>query len=224
MSNKNILVVASHPDDEVLGVGGTILNYSSRGYFVDVLFLSSGVGSRDIEREDKSSRISSANTALKLLGCREIIQGDFPDNAFDSVGILKVAKFIEAQIERLKPAVIFTNFHGDLNVDHRITAEATLIAARPKPDSHVNELYFYEVLSSTGWKFGSESFRPNYFSDITPTIDRKLLALNEYGVEIDVSPNARSLESVRALAQTRGNFIGVSFAEAFEVGFIRVKG
>ena len=224
MSNNNILVIASHPDDEVLGVGGTILNYSSRGYSVDVLFLSSGVGSRDNEREDKLSRISSAHAALKLLGCRETIHGDFPDNAFDSVGILKIAKFIEAQIERLRPTVIFTNFHGDLNVDHRITAEATLIASRPKPDSPVNELYFYEVLSSTGWRFGSELFRPNYFSDITSTIDNKLLALNAYGVEIDAPPNARSLESVRALAQTRGNFIGVSFAEAFEVGFIRVKG
>lgn len=219
-----MLVVASHPDDEVLGVGGTILNYSTRGHAVDVLFLSSGVGSRDTEREDQLSRISSARTALKLLGCRETIHGDFPDNAFDSVGILKIAKFIESQIERLKPKVIFTNFHGDLNVDHRITAEATLIAARPKPDSYVNELYFYEVLSSTGWKFGSELFRPNYFSDISLTIDKKILALNAYGVEIDASPNARSLESVRALAQTRGNFIGVDFAEAFEVGFIRAKG
>jgi len=223
MKKNTVLVIASHPDDEVLGVGGTILNYSSRGHSVDVLFLSSGVGSRDNEREDRISRISSAQAALKLLGCRETIHGDFPDNAFDSVGILKVAKFIETQIERLRPTIIFTNFHGDLNVDHRITAEATLIASRPKSNSYVNELYFYEVLSSTGWKFGSELFRPNYFSDISSTIDKKLLALDAYGVEIDVPPNARSLESARALAQTRGNFIGVNFAEAFEVGFIRVK-
>lgn len=96
------------------------------------------------------------------MGCDQIITGDFPDNSFDTVGMLKIAKFIESKIEEIQPEVIFTNFHGDLNIDHRITAEATLVAARPKPMSPVNSLYFYEVLSSTGWKFGSKQFEPTF--------------------------------------------------------------
>ena len=220
-SHNIVLVIAAHPDDETIGMGGTIHKLIQRGDEVHILFLSTGVGSRDCDREDADSRLSAAKRALILLGCERIYYGNFPDNAFDSVELLVVAKFIENIVNKIKPGLVFTNFHGDLNTDHRITAEATLVAARPKPSSTIDELYFYEVLSSTGWKFGGKSFSPNYFVDITKSISVKEAALQQYKTEMDESPNARSYESVTALARHRGNFIGVHYAEAFEIAFIR---
>jgi LmbE family N-acetylglucosaminyl deacetylase len=224
MSSQNtILVIAAHPDDESLGMGGTIYKATKVGDIVDVLFLSSGVGARTSNREDSSARLASAKRAMKLLGCRQVIFEDFPDNSFDSIPLLTLSKFIESTIFELRPNIVFTNFHSDLNVDHRRTAEASLVAARPKPGSPVNEFYFFEVLSSTGWQFGAHQFKPNYFIDISESIVQKESALAEYTKEMDEPPSARSYEAVRALAKFRGNFIGFEYAEAFEVGFIRTK-
>lgn len=222
-SKDSILVIAAHPDDESIGLGGTIHKASKSGHDVDILLLSSGVGSRDFDRESSSDRLVAAHKALKLLGCRQIIVGEFPDNSFDSIELLTIVKFIENVIAEVQPNIIYTNFHSDLNIDHRLTAEASLVAARPKPGSSVNELYFYEVLSSTGWQFGAQQFRPNYFIDITESLDKKVAALREYGTEMDESPSARSFEAVKALAEFRGNFIGFKYAEAFQVGFIRTQ-
>jgi LmbE family N-acetylglucosaminyl deacetylase len=224
MTSKNrILVIGAHPDDETLGVGGTIYNATKSGHIVDILLLSTGVGSREVDREESAMRLAAAKRALGLLGCHDICVGDFPDNSFDSVGLLTLARFIESKINEIRPNIVFTNFHSDLNVDHRLTCEASLIATRPKPDSSVNELYFYEVLSSTGWQFGAKQFRPMYFTDITDSMAQKEAALREYSAEMDESPSARSHEAVKALAKFRGNFIGFEYAEAFEIGFIRKK-
>jgi len=220
---NTILVIAAHPDDESLGVGGVIYKATQAGDKVDILLLSSGVGSRTLDREDSAARLAAAKRALNLLGCRKIFVGDFPDNSFDSVELLTIVKFIESVITEIQPNIIYTNFHSDLNVDHRLTAEASLVAARPKPGSSVDELYFYEVLSSTGWQFGAREFRPSYFVDITDCISIKESALLEYATEMDDSPSARSYESVKALAKFRGNFIGFEYAEAFEIGFVRSK-
>ncbi|CAB4720697.1 unannotated protein [freshwater metagenome] len=220
---NSILVIAAHPDDESLGLGGTIHNATQSGKQVHVLFLSTGVGSRDLDRENTSERLAAARRALNVLGCYHINFGDFPDNSFDSVGVLSIAKFIEAKINEVQPRVVYTNFHSDLNVDHRLTAEASLVAARPKPGSPVDELYFYEVLSSTGWQFGATQFRPTCFVDITGSISPKLAALHEYATEIDDSPSARSYDAVKALARLRGSFVGFEYSEAFEIGFIRSR-
>lgn len=204
-------------------MGGTIHRLVQAGHALHVLFLSSGVGSRDSNREDSAARLAAANRALDLLGCSHVSVGDFPDNSFDSIGLLTIAKYIESIVDEVKPSIIFTNFHSDLNVDHRLTAEASIVAARPKPSSSVNELYFYEVLSSTGWQFGAKQFLPTYFVNISESISQKEAALFEYATEMDESPSARSYESVKALARHRGNFIGFEYAEAFEVGFIRKR-
>lgn len=222
-SQNTVLVIAAHPDDETLGMGGTIHRMIQEGDELHVLFLSNGVGSRDLERELSSSRLSAARRALDLLGCNSVSFGDFPDNSFDSVGILTIAKFIEKKVSEIHPNVVFTNFYSDLNVDHRISAEASLIAARPKPNNSINELYFYEVLSSTGWQFGAKEFTPNYFVNISNSITYKEAALLEYDIEMDEAPSARSYASVKALAKHRGSFVGLDFAEAFEVAFVRSK-
>lgn len=223
IENKKILVVAAHPDDEVIGMGGSIKLFTENQNEVFILFLSTGVGSRNIERQSAESRKESARSALKKLGCSEIYFGDFPDNQFDTVGILTIAKFIEAHVVKFQPEIVFTNYYEDLNVDHRIAAEATLIAVRPKPATSVTNLYFYEVYSSTGWKFGSQTFKPGYYIDILTSNLSKQMALREYKVEMDEFPSARSVQAIEYLNRYRGGTVGYAIAEAFEIGFIREK-
>jgi LmbE family N-acetylglucosaminyl deacetylase len=220
MSNS-VLIVAAHPDDETLGMGGSIKILSDLGYEINVLFLSSGVGSRSIERQSSVARKKSAESALSILGCHNFEFMDFPDNRFDSLEILDVARVIERKIGKVQPEIVFTNHYADLNIDHRITCEAAKIAVRPKSESFVNELYFFEIPSSTGWNFGSNIFIPHFYVNISNTIESKMKALLEYSVELDEPPNARSLLSLEALSVQRGSSVGYSNAEAFEVGFIR---
>jgi LmbE family N-acetylglucosaminyl deacetylase len=219
--NKSILIIVAHPDDETLGMGGSIKVLSELGYDINLLFLSSGVGSRIIERQTSIARKKSAQNALSILGCHNLEFIDFPDNRFDSLNILDVAKVIEKKIDEVQPEIVFTNHYADLNIDHRITCDATKIAVRPKSKSFVNELYFFEIPSSTGWNFGAKIFIPHYFVNISNTIQFKIKALLEYSVELDDPPSARSLVSLEALSIHRGSSVGYTNAEAFEVGFIR---
>jgi N-acetylglucosamine malate deacetylase 1 len=217
-----VLVIAAHPDDETIGMGGTIAYFASENIKVEVLFLSSGVGSRIIERQSPENRKNSAIEALAILGCNNVYFGNFPDNEFDSVTLLSIAKFIEGYIDELKPTTVYTNFFNDLNIDHQRTSEATQIAVRPKLSSSVEKLFYYETISSTGWKFGSRIFAPNYSVDVSQYIEKKIEALKSYNVELDDYPNARSLESITSLAKHRGSLMGFEFAESFEVGFIKI--
>jgi LmbE family N-acetylglucosaminyl deacetylase len=218
---EKVLVVAAHPDDEVLGVGGTIAKASSLGIKVSVLFMSTGVNSRDSLRESEDSRIESAKKALKILNVDNFIFGDFPDNAFDSIKLLDLCKFIENYIQLIDPTIVFTHFYNDLNIDHRLTSEATQVAVRPKVVSNVKALLFYEVLSSTNWLFGKKFFSPSLHIDISQTYNLKQLALKAYEAEMDSSPNARSILSSKVLSESRGHHMGYSFAESFEIGFLK---
>lgn len=222
-NQAKVLIVAAHPDDEVLGMGGTIRKLTNNGADVTVILLTDGVSARDVPRESAESRRATASRSLSILGCKNVHFGQFPDNALDSVPQLQVNKWIENYIESIEPATVFTHFINDLNVDHRVAAEATLVACRPKPNSTVNALYHFEVLSSSEWRFGAPAFSPRYFVDITNTFDSKLRALKEYEVEMEEPPSARSIEAIDALSVLRGSTMGMFRAEAFEVGFIKVS-
>lgn len=202
-------------------MGGTIYLLVKSGFEVNVLFLSSGVGSRDIERQSEQDRKLSAKKALSTLGCEIFEFASFPDNQFDKVSLLEIAKRIELQIDKFRPEIVFTNFHSDLNIDHRLTSEATQIATRPKTGCSVKELYFYEIPSSTGWYHGGKIFSPNRFVDISLSYQAKIMALNYYQIELDDFPNARSIESINSYAKQRGAQSGLNYAEAFEIAYIR---
>lgn len=224
MSNsKSILIVAAHPDDEVIGMGGSICKFSNQSQKVRVLFLSSGVGSRNFQVQSAQERIESAKRALAKLGCSDVFFGDFPDNMFDTIPLLEIVKFIESYVNEYKPDSVFTNYFQDLNIDHRITSEATQVAVRPKPNSSVNALYYFEVNSSTGWQFGTRPFNPNFFIDVSEYEHVKSSALTEYIAELDEEPGARSMSAVLINAKMHGSFIGFKSAEAFEIGFVRTK-
>ena len=216
--SKIILVVASHPDDEVLGCGGTIAKHSKSGDKVHLIFMTNGVGSRNAKKEEAESRKGAAQDSADILGVSSIQQFDFPDNKMDTIALLDVVQAIEEVIDRLQPEIIYTHHIGDLNIDHQITHKSVITACRPQPGFCVKEIYAFEVLSSTEWQIpGVLPFSPNVFIDITDYIDIKKQVLNVYSGEMHKPPHSRSVENILRLNALRGNSVGVDYAEAFDL-------
>lgn len=218
-----VLVVAAHPDDEVLGCGGTITRLSQEGHNVYIAILGEGVTSRYQHQEEadqgqvKALHARSQQVA-ELLGAKDLFLYNLPDNRFDTVPLLDVIKIIEELIERLQPEVVYIHHGGDLNIDHVIMHRAVLTATRPMIDCSVKEVYAFEVPSSTEWAFQQfQPFRPNVFMDISTTLETKLKAMKLYESEGRAFPHPRSPEALRALAQWRGSTAGLKAAEAFEL-------
>lgn len=221
--NGKILVIAAHPDDEVLGCGGTIAKSAAQGATVKVLVLGEGATSRFDDRHDADDRLTAelrdkSRQAAKILGVAEIEFASLPDNRFDSVPLLEIVKIIERVLESFKPDIIFTQSGGDLNIDHVITHRATMTAARPRRGTGVKSVHAYEVASSSEWAFGKfePKFEPNLFVDISPTLELKLRAMEVYESESREYPHPRSTEALVAAAKNRGCAVGVQAAEAFQ--------
>ena len=221
-----ILIIAAHPDDEVLGCGGTIAKHVQNGDEVHVVILAEGVTSRDKvrERESRAGELSQlaqvAQEVGRILGVQSVELHDFPDNRMDSVDLLDVVKVVETFIGKYKPDMVYTHHSGDVNIDHRIVHQAVVTACRPLPGQCVKTLLFFEVPSSSEWQtFGSApAFLPNYFVDISDCLNKKLQALEAYGSEMRPWPHSRSLAAVEHLARWRGATVGVEAAEGFVLG------
>jgi LmbE family N-acetylglucosaminyl deacetylase len=222
---KNILVVAAHPDDEVLGCGATIARYAREGHIVSVMILGEGVTSRDDKRQ-KLKRAKELNLlkghvqkANSLLGVKSIILHDLPDNRFDTIDLLTIVKLIEKQLVKTEPEIVYTHTNCDLNIDHIITHRAVLTATRPQSGNFVKEIYAFEIPSSTEWAFQrfEPTFCPNTFIDIKDTLTLKIRAMNIYKSESKPFPHPRSKEALIALARYRGSAAGLAAAEAFEL-------
>jgi len=218
MSNT-ILVVASHPDDEVLGLGGTIARHVAAGDTVHSLIIAEGATSRpgiDDAMETRALRAAAA-AAADVLGAHPPRLLGLPDNRLDTLALLDIVQPIEAVIAEVKPQTVYTHFLGDLNRDHGITAEAVEIACRPLPGQTVSALYAFETVSSTEWGLSTTGFRPQLFIDVANELELKMRALRCYDSEMRSFPHARSYEAVEALARLRGAQSGVYAAEAFMV-------
>jgi len=217
--SKSVLVVAAHPDDEVLGCGGTIARHVAEGDLVHVVFMADGVQSRRMDgSEELQLRNQARDEALKILGVSECNVLDFPDNRMDSLPLLDVVQALEPIIKQVQPSRVYTHHHGDLNVDHRVTHQAVITACRPVPGSSVREILTFEVMSSTEWATpGVAPFVPNAFVDISDYLPKKLEALAAYDMEMRPAPHSRCVTNIEALARHRGNCVGVEVAEAFEV-------
>ena len=217
------LIIAAHPDDEVLGCGGSMAKWSNNGHEVHVLIMAEGATSRDSNRnrenrkDDLSELEKSAKEASKVLGIKSIELMDYPDNRMDSVDLLDVVKIIESYIEKIKPDVVVTHHSGDLNIDHQIVNKAVMTACRPQPENTVKRILSFEVPSSTEWQSTTinNSFIPNWFEDISDTLNLKLKALEAYKSEMREWPHARSIKAVEHLAKWRGATVGCEAAEAF---------
>ena len=219
-----VLVVAAHPDDEVLGCGGTMARLAREGCAVHVGILGEGVTSRHARREDAETEQLEAlredsRRAAEILGAQPPRFGGLPDNRFDTVPLLSVVKIVESWIGELHPRAVYTQHGGDLNIDHAVTFRAVLTAARPLPASAVKAVYAYPVLSSSEWAFGrfAPVFTPNIFVDIAATLEAKLEAMRAYGGELREFPHPRSLEALRAAARHWGSTAGLAAAEPFEL-------
>lgn len=219
-----ILVIAAHPDDEVLGCGGTIARLAREGHDLYIAILGEGITSRYKQREQADQALvevlhARSRQVAELLGAEDVFMHHLPDNRFDTVPLLDVVKIIEELIEQLRPKVIYTHHGADLNIDHVVVHRAVLTATRPVVGCPVKEIYAFEVPSSTEWAFGQfqPSFRPNVFVDISATLETKLQAMALYESETRPFPHPRSPEAVQAIARRWGSVVGVEAAETFEL-------
>jgi LmbE family N-acetylglucosaminyl deacetylase len=221
---ESVLVVAAHPDDEVLGCGGTVARLANEGHEVRIAILAEGMTSRTSQREQTDRKQldhlhSNAQQAADKVGAKELVLSKLPDNRLDTVPLLEVVKLVEELFEKFSPTVIYTHHPGDLNVDHGVVHRAVLTATRPFPGQRVREIYSFEVASSTEWAFQrlEPLFRPNVFVDISSTLETKVAALACYDTETRKFPHPRSPEAVRAIAMRWGSVAGFPAAEAFEL-------
>jgi len=218
------LVIASHPDDEVLGCGGTICRLVEKGHDVYIAILGEGITSRydepnEADKELLESLEDTSREVGRFLGVEKVYLRSFPDNRFDTIPLLEVVKTIEGLIGEMCPEIVYTQHGGDLNIDHNITYRATLTATRPMKDCPVQKVYAYEVASSTEWAFSefSPEFRPNTFVDVENTLEKKIEAMEMYESEVRSYPHPRSPKSLRAIARNWGRTVGLQAAEAFKL-------
>jgi LmbE family N-acetylglucosaminyl deacetylase len=220
----SILVVAAHPDDEVLGCGGTLAKLADHGAIIHVAFLADGVFSRAEEKtkqqEELALRRGAARAACSILRVKSVTFGNFPDNRMDTVALLDITKAVEEQIAEHRPDTVFTHHAGDLNIDHRLTHQAVVTACRPQSGHPVKTILSFEVPSGTEWQLPGDApaFAPNWFVDISETLNRKLAALDAYSAELRPWPHPRSRRGVEHLARWRGATVGAEAAEAFMLG------
>lgn len=219
-----VLVIAAHPDDEVLGMGGTILRHSNQGDKIRIVYLATGITSRKEFRDKiktKNPKYSiqqlrrDAKKSSQILKVNNINFYDFPDNELDTLPLLKLVQIIESEIKQFKPNIIYTNHFGDLNIDHRITYKATLTACRPL-ENKIKELISFEVPSSTEWNYPN-NFNPNYFINIEKELPKKIKAFEMFKSEIRKFPHPRSSQFLKINASKWGSVSGNKAAEAFEI-------
>ncbi len=214
------MVIVAHPDDEILGIGGTILKHVAEKDEVSALILGDGELSRSTATStDTKRREKQAEQVSKKLGFKNLFLEKLPDNQFDSIPLLSIAKIVEKYINKIRPDIIYTHHGGDLNIDHKLTFQAVLTACRPQPGFFVKKIFTFETPSSTEWenKNSGKTFMPNFYNNITSFIDRKIEALKIYRNEMRSYPHPRSYEGIRILAKYRGMNVGYECAEAFEI-------
>jgi N-acetylglucosamine malate deacetylase 1 len=217
-------VIAAHPDDEILGCGGTIAKHIENGDHVHVLIVSEGLTSRDVERNvsarqnELSELAQTALLANKCVGSTSVTFLSMPDNRMDSVDLLDIVKEIELFKQKRTPEIIYTHNASDVNVDHQIVHKSVITACRPLPGESVKTILCFETASSTEWRppMSRIAFMPNWFNSLSDKqMVRKIKALEAYKCEMRDFPHARSIKAIEALALWRGATVGNDYAEAF---------
>lgn len=207
-----VLVFAPHNDDEVLGVGGTIVKHVSNGDEVYVCEVTVG------KNEERANLIKEeALKAHEILGVKQTYFLDFPVVGLTTVPTMELNKAIHKVTQEVKPDIAYIPHKGDMHKDHAIVAESAMVALRPVDSPQVKAIYVYETLSETEWNIPSvdNAFLPNVYVDITKTIDKKIEAMNCYKSQLYEFPQPRSLKAIRALSEVRGSTICVENAESF---------
>ena len=212
---KKILIIAAHPDDEILGCGGTIAKHIELGHDVRICWLSNGEGAR--VENNTLSKLQTIESIKALYNLKKCYQFHFKDSQFDSHPLLEIIQTLESVKEDFNPQIIYTHGPYDLNIDHKITHQATLTAFRPLPESSVEKILLYEVLSTTELSFNT-GFHPNYVEALKENhLKIKLSAMALYKEELREFPHPRSLKTIEAQATLRGSQHGLALAEVFQL-------
>ena len=225
-----ILVVAAHPDDEVLGCGGTLAKAIDAGAEVAVQFLGEGISARfpvgqydNIEfRTQTDLRNKCSRKALHVLGITNYEFGERLCGQFDTHPLISIVKDIESKMEQFKPHLLLTHNPSEVNIDHRLSYEAVEVACRPTRNFIATQIYTFEIPCSGSWTFES-TFKPNVFVDVSEQWDKKLAAWACYQGEARPFPFPRSTEGLISLAQYRGMMSNLKLAEAFRMVRMIVK-
>lgn len=214
--NNRVLIIAPHPDDEVLGVGGTIARFADEGHEVYVVIMTKGYPP-DFSEETNQTDRQEALAAHQVLGVKETMFLSLPAARLDTVPHRDVNAQLFELIQKIQPNTLFIPFVGDIHIDHQLVFLSSLVAARPNNPDAPKAIYAYETLSETNWNapYLTANFVPNVFVDISPYLETKLEAMGMYASQIKPFPNERSEESLRALATLRGSTVGRFAAEAF---------
>ncbi|HIF19760.1 MAG TPA: PIG-L family deacetylase [Gammaproteobacteria bacterium] len=228
---QRILVIAAHPDDEVLGCGGTLAKAIKLGSTVRVVFLGEGVSARFPFGQYKNNefytqskiRVNEAREALKVLNIKDFFFGDRRCVQFDTLPHITLVKDIEKHIDDFQPTILLTHNASEVNIDHRLTFEAVEAACRPTGrNSLPEEIYTFEIICSGSYKFHT-SFSPNVFVDISDTWDIKIKAWRCYEKESRPFPFPRSIKGLEALAMYRGLSCGMKKVEAFSLSRMIIR-
>lgn len=216
--DMSVAVIAAHPDDELLGVGGTVLRHVAAGHQVFALVIADGATSR-YSPTAVASLQEQCRDAARILGFAEIDFLDMPDQRLDTLPKLEIVQAIEEFLDVKRPNVVYAHHWGDVNADHRIVSEAVVTACRPVGESFPSSLSCFETPSATEWGLPdpASQFVPTRFVDVTSTIERKLEAMARYISEVRPPPHPRSLEALRSRAAYWGQFAGCAYAEPFVV-------
>lgn len=212
----NVLIIAPHPDDEILGCGGTIAKHAAEGDAVSVVVVTRGMPPLFSEETIEKAR-AECRKADQFLGVKETIFLDFPAARLEEVQRFQLNDAFVKVIQELKPEVVYVPHRGDMQLDHKMTVDAAMVALRPKYPHIPRKVYCYETLSETGWDMPNtvNEFIPNAYSDISGYLEQKIEAMKMFTTQVAEFPNARSLEALRALAVYRGASMKMAAAEAF---------
>lgn len=211
-----ILVIAPHPDDEVLGCGGTIVKHIQGGDEVYLCIVTKAYPPEWPEDEIKERR-GEVLGINQILGIKETYFLDFPTVKLDTIPQKELNDSIARVVGEVKPHVAYIPHRGDVNKDHYLVFDAAMVVLRSEPGTVVRKVLSYETLSETEWAapFSENIFIPNVYVDISETLEIKLKAMSAYKIELREFPHPRSLEAISALAKRRGSTVGVRAAEAF---------
>lgn len=211
-----VLVIAPHPDDEILGVGGTIKKRSKKGDEVYVCIVTKGYKPLFDEEVIKMGR-EEAKIADKMLGVKETFFLDFPAVMLETIPRYEFNEKISEIVQKIQPDEIYIPHRGDMQIDHQMVVDAAMVAVRPKYKHKIKRVYAYETLSETGWNIPNQQneFIPNVYEDITETLKDKLESMRIFKSQLGEFPEARSIGALDALAKYRGAIVGVKAAEAF---------
>ena len=213
---SSVLIVAPHPDDEILGTGGTIIKNITEGNRVFVCIVTKGTGPLFSDSNVELTR-SEARNCHRTMGITETIFLDFPAVMLEKENRYEINGKILDLIDGFKPDEVYIPHWGDMQKDHQIVAEACMVALRPKYDHVVKRIYAYETLSESGWNAPNmqNAFIPNVYVDISAHLQQKLDAMKVYQSQLSEFPNPRSLKAIEALAKYRGSTVNVDAAESF---------